>query len=389
MSRSDSTARQTRPVILYVVTEDWYFWSHRVDLARAARDAGYHVVVATRTREHRNRIEAEAFECVDLPFERSMRKPWRDLQIARRVHRLIRDTHPVLVHLVALKPMLLSALAVLVNPQTKFLHAATGLGYVFSQAGLGTQLIRWIVRILLRTSVNRKNCWLLVQNEDDRTLLHSLGIGTPRRTRLIAGSGVDTKTFVVTPYPVTEPALVILPARMLRHKGIIEFVHAAAIVRKTLPTVRFALVGPTDPSNPAAFTDQELRSLSDVHRVEWWGACSEMHAIYAAAFLVCLPSYREGIPKVLLEAAACGRPIVTVDTPGCRDVCHNGVNGILVPAADSGQLAQAILSLLEDPALAAAMGRAGRALVETRYSSDIINAQTLELYAEIIAEKLA
>ena len=372
------------PTILYLVTEDWYFWSHRLDLARHARDAGYTVVVGTRTHHHRAQIEDEGFRCVEIPFERSLRHPLRDLRAIWRVVCLIRALRPALVHLVALKPILLACLSILCFRKTRYLHAVTGLGYLFAGGRSRRRRLRSFVVAALRTLINRTNSWLVVQNLDDQALLTSLSIGTPQRTCLIAGSGVDTEQFSVTTWKFTDRPLVILPARMLRDKGIEEFVAAARLVKQTYPMAHFALVGPTDSDNPAAISESELTSWVQEGVVEWWGLREDMAAIYARAAIVCLPSYREGFPKALIEAAACGRALIATDVPGCREICRHEQTGLLVALGDVPQLAKALIRLLEHPETRERLGTAARELVERSFSTGIISAETLALYARLI-----
>ncbi|HMM75127.1 MAG TPA: glycosyltransferase family 4 protein [Gammaproteobacteria bacterium] len=367
--------------LLYVVTEDWYFWSHRVDLACAARRAGYRVLVATRCGALRARIEARGLECVDLPFERSLRHPLRDLRLLFALDALIARERPVLVHLVALKPILLAALALWRRPRTRFVHALTGMGYLFSSSdGLARHLQR-AVRPLLRAILMRPNSHAIVQNEEDLRLLAGLGVPAAQAT-LIRGAGVDLSHYAPQP-EASGPPLVLLAARMLRDKGIAEFLAAAPRVRARHPEARCVLVGGVDPDNPAAYGASELEAAAQAAGVEWWRHREDMAPVYAQATVVCLPSYREGLPKVLLEAAASARALVATDVPGCRDVCRPDVSGLLVPARDAEALAEAISTLLSDPALRARLAQGARALVEREFSADAVHAATLALYARL------
>lgn len=369
--------------LLYVVTEDWYFWSHRVDLACAAREAGYRVLVATRCGAHRAAIEARGLECVDLPFERSLRHPLRDLRLVFALDALLARERPSLVHLVALKPILLATLALWRRPGTRFVHALTGMGYLFASRDGFARGLQRAVRPLLRANLTRLNSHAIVQNAEDLRLLRELGVPA-RQATLIPGAGVDLERYA--PRPETDgPPLVLLAARMLRDKGIGEFLAAAAIVRAERPQVRCVLVGALDPDNPAAYTARELETAARAAGVEWWGPREDMPAVYAAATVVCLPSYREGLPKVLLEAAASGRALIATDVPGCRDVCRPEISGLLVPARDAGALAAAISALLADPARRARLAHGARALVEREFAAERIHAATLALYARVRA----
>ncbi len=370
--------------ILFVVTEDWYFWSHRVDLARAARAAGYRVLLATRFTAHRARIEALGIECFDLPFERSLRHPQRDLRLLFALNALIGRERPALVHLVALKPILLAGLAVCVRPRVRFVHALTGMGYLFSSSDGLARRIQCLVRPLLKFLLSRPNSHAIVQNDDDLRLLgDELGVDAKSSATLIRGAGVDLERYHPTPPPDTHSPVVLLPARMLRDKGIGEFIAAAKIVRARRPDARFVLVGGIDPDNPAAYTQGELSAAIVGSGVEWWGHREDMREAYAQASIVCLPSYREGLPKALLEAAASGRALVATDVPGCRDICRTHESGLLVPARDAAALAQAIETLLADDTLRARLAGGARALVEREFSSGQVHAATLTLYSRL------
>jgi len=369
--------------ILFVVTEDWYFWSHRVDLACAARGAGYRVLLATRFTAHRARIEALGIECFDLPFERSLRHPQRDLRLLFALNALIGRERPVLVHLVALKPILLAALAVCMRPHVRFVHALTGMGYLFTSSDGLARRIQRCVRPVLKFLLSRANSHAIVQNDDDLRLLAELGVDGSHRASLIRGAGVDIERYRPAPPPDAHAPVVLLPARMLRDKGVAEFIEAAGAVHALRPAARFVLVGGIDPDNPAAYTQPELEAAIAAAGVEWWGHREDMREVYAQATIVCLPSYREGLPKALLEAAACGRALVATDVPGCRDICRPDVSGLLVPARNPPALAHAIETLLEDDALRTRLAAGARALVEREFSSAQVQAATLALYARL------
>ena len=368
--------------VLYLVTEDWYFRSHRLALARAARDAGYRVTVATRLARHAEALAAEGFELVHVPFDRSLRRPDRDLAAYRGVRRLLHERRHDVVHAVSLKPILLG-LAASPVPQ-RVIASFTGLGYTFSSRDLRAQPIRALVSALLRYQLRGGRAWMTVQNEDDRALLAAAGIGVPERTVMIPGSGVSLAEFAATPQPAAAEPLVVLPARVLVDKGVREFVGAARLLRERGLAARFALVGAHDTHNPGAVPARELAAWRDEGLVEIWGHREDMPTVLAGADVVCLPSYHEGLPKALLEAAACGRALVATEVPGCRAICRDGETGLLVPPGDVPALADAIENLLADAGLRAMLGAAGRALVESHFAAERINAQTLALYLRVI-----
>ncbi len=379
--RSTTSAR---PCLLFVVTEDWYFMSHRAGLAERARDAGWRVVVAARESEHAEAIRALGLEFVALPFERALTYPWRDVRLLWALRGVMRVLEPKLVHLVSLKPILLGGLAMRLLPRScPAVLAFTGLGYIFSsRAGLA-RLLKPVVIRLLGAVARRDDAWVLAQNRDDLDLLRSDGIADPRRASIIAGAGLDAAQFPATPLPPRANALVVLPARVLRDKGAYEFVAAATQVRALRPEVRFALVGAHDQANPGAVEARDLEQWVAGGVVEWWGHRRDMAAVLAQAYIVCLPSYREGLPRALLEAAACARPMIATDVPGCREICIDGETGLTVPAKNVEALVAALLRMLDDAALAARCAAAARAKLEREFTLSRIAEQTLALYHQL------
>jgi glycosyltransferase involved in cell wall biosynthesis len=374
--------------LLYLITEDWYFWSHRLDLARAARDAGFEVTVATRVTDHGARILGEGFHLAPISVLRRSRNPFRELCAIAELVQLYRRVRPHLVHHVAMKPLLYGSLAAWLARVPVVLNAFAGLGYAFTDRERQRGLLYSIMRQALKVAIGLNCSTALFQNEADRDELVAEGIVPSSRTRIIAGSGVDTDQFSVK---AAAPgiSLVVLPARMLWDKGVGEFVQVARELRVKGVQARFALVGRCDEDNPAAISRTQLDQWVEEGVVEWWGHREDMAAIYGAATVVVLPSYREGLPKVLLEAAACGRALVSTDVPGCRDIVRHRINGILVAPKDSAALASAIEELLLDHRLREAMGSRGRELVVAEWSVPGISGQMVSLYHELLKSSSA
>ncbi|MDA0822766.1 MAG: glycosyltransferase family 4 protein [Proteobacteria bacterium] len=375
------------PTVLFAVTEDWYFWSHRQRLAVFLQSKAWKVLLATRFNRHAGRCAEMGFQCIAIPFERSLRHPLRDLSAAIELLHVVRTTRPDLVHLVSHKPILLSFLAILLNPQTQFVAAFTGMGYLFSSTDRRAWWFQRSVVAVLRLILRRSNVSVLVQNEEDLRLLESERIGRAGAAVMIQGVGVDTRHFSFSEIDFTVDPIVVLPARLIRDKGIEEFADAARVVRRTHPNCRFVLVGADDPDNPAAIARAVLEQWLADGSVEWWGQRDDMPAVYAQARIICLPSYREGLPKVLVEAAACGRPLIASNVAGCREVCRDGVNGTLIEPRDASQLATAITALLAAPDVQRRYGCAGRHLVEEHFSVEHIGAQTLQYYHALLDAK--
>ena len=369
------------PKLLYVVTEDWYFVSHRLPLAVAARVAGFDVAVATRAGRQADVIRNAGIRLI--PFELS-RRGGTPLFEVMALWRLYRREKPDLVHHVALKPVMFGALAAWLAHVPAQVNAVAGLGWLFTSSGRAVRLLRPVLRWMLARLLNQSHSLTIVQNPEDKALLECSGVSAAR-LRLIRGAGVDVQIF----YPVSpppEPVCIMLVARMLWDKGVGEFVEAARCLTEAGVNARFVLVGDPDPANPASVPESTLRSWHGQHGVEWWGRRKDMPAVLQAAHIACLPSsYGEGLPKSLLEAAACGLPIVTTDAPGCREVVQDGVNGLLVPVRDAAALAAALEKLIGDAALRRRMGEQSRVRAETEFGQETVIAQTLAVYREAYA----
>lgn len=371
--------------LLYFVTEDWAFCSHRLALGIAAKDAGYEVWVVTRVREHGERIAAAGLHVVPLEMARRGMNPIRELKVIITLISIYRRIRPHIVHHVALKPMIYGSIAAWVAKVPVVINAVIGLGYLFSSESFKARLGRWLVIPLYRLLLNRPCSHVILQNPDDLRLLHSLRVLFTDKLTLIRGSGVDDKIFTLSPELKAEhDVLIVLASRLLWDKGIGEFIAAARMLIDNGVSARFALVGDRDPENPASISENQLHRWQEEGIIELWGRRENMAEVLSLAHIVCLPSYREGLPKVLLEAAAVGRPIVTTDAPGCREIVEHGKNGYLVPLRDSGAVADALKKLIDSPELRRRMGKVGRKMVEEQFSLKLVNAAILSLYKELI-----
>jgi glycosyltransferase involved in cell wall biosynthesis len=371
------------PRLLYLVTEDWYFCSHRLPLAIAARKQGYEVCVATRVQEHADAIRSAGLTLVPLHWSRHGHNPLKELRALGEVVRTYRRQRPDIVHNVAVKPVLYGSIAARLTGTPAVVNAIAGLGYMASSRDLRARALNRCVGTGYRLLLNRPNSRLIVQNPDDLSALVDRGIIDPRRAVLIRGSGVDVARFVPAPEP-SGPPLVVLPARLLRDKGVMEFVEAARSLRAQGVAARFALVGHRDPEHPASIQQKDLDLWQAQGVVEYWGWREDMVDVFQRCHLVCLPSYREGMPKALLEAAACGRAIVTCDVPGCREVVRDGDNGFLVRSRDSQPIAAAVKRLLQDPELRTRMGHRSRVRAVEEFSVERVVADTLAVYRKCL-----
>ncbi|QYF91990.1 glycosyltransferase family 4 protein [Massilia sp. PAMC28688] len=373
---------------MFVVTEDWYFCSHRLPLAIAARTAGYHVTLAARMSEHGELVRSHGIDVVPWQVERGSTNPFGELLALYRLWNIYRRVQPDLLHQVALKPALYGSFLARLSGRAVVVNALGGMGSVFTSASRSKALLKRALTFSFRWLLSGDRKRLILQNEDDAALFEQVARLPRTGIRIIRGAGVNLAHFSVQPEPAGLP-LVVLPARLLWDKGIGEYVEAARILRRRGVTARFAIAGRIDRDNPTGIAPELVQGWVEEGVVEWFGLRNDMPALLSAANIVCLPSYREGLPKALLEAAACARAIITTDVPGCREVVRHGENGLLVPVRDAGALADALGQLLESPSQRSAMGAAGRRMAEQEFSEGGVIEQTLAIYRELQVYPLA
>jgi len=373
--------------ILFFITEDWYFWSHRLPVARAARDAGFKVIIATRTHRHKERIEKEGFEIVPLKLERRNTNLFKELICIFQIIRIYRQKRPVIAHHVGLKPVLYGSLAARLCGAPGVVNALAGLGYIFVGKSLKASILKRFAVFAYRLAFSGRNTIGIFQNPEDLEVFIDAGIVKSEKAVLIRGSGVDTLHFINCPELASVPTIV-LASRMLWNKGVGELVDAARQLAKDEVNFRIVLVGIPDSENPASIPKGILSAWQDEGIVEWWGHSEDMPQVLSKAHIVALPTtYGEGVPKILLEAASSGRPIVATDVPGCREIVRNNENGFLIPPHDSRSLANALKILVNDPKLRRRMGARGREIVEAEFSEEHVVKETLDVYRGFLGEK--
>lgn len=373
--------------ILFLQTQDSTFWSHRLPFAKAALESGYEVVVATHEVDHGDRIRAAGIRLVPLPWQRTGTNPFYELYLALRIVRLYAEEKPDIVHQVTMKPVLYGSFAAAVTGVRAVVNTFTGLGFVFISSGFKARLLRAMIGAALRPALALAGSRTIFQNKDDLALFLGAGYIAADRAELIRGSGVDVEAFAPTPQPEGTP-LVVLPARMLRDKGVVEFVEAARALRRRGVKGRFALVGDADAENPTAVPAALLAEWKAEGAVEWWGHRTDMDEVYRQASVVCLPSYREGLPKALMEAAACGRALAASDVPGCREACVHEETGLLFPVRDAAGLAAALERLLGDAALRARLGEGARKLATEAFAQEKVVEKTLAVYRRLLEARM-
>jgi glycosyltransferase involved in cell wall biosynthesis len=370
------------PVLVYLVTEDWYFLSHRLPMACEAQRAGYQVHVATHVNMQGAEIEKHGFTLHALDWRRGSFNPFDLVSIVRQVRALYRRLRPDLVHHVALQPSLIGSLAALGLPVMR-LNALAGLGFGFTSGSVKARLIRPALSALLRDLLKGPQSAVLVQNPDDRDAITALGVSA-ESVFLIPGSGVDVEAFK----PLPEPAGAITAAfagRLLDDKGVRVLIAAHDILSRLGVPLKLKIAGERDPANPASIPAAEVETWKSRAGIEVLGHVSDIRQVWAGSHIAVLPSRREGLPKSLLEAAACGRAIVASDVPGCREIARAGVNALLVPPDDAAALAAALERFARDPQMRKTFALAGRRLVENEFSSARIGRQTVALYDRLLA----
>jgi glycosyltransferase involved in cell wall biosynthesis len=389
-----ATGAARRPKLLFLVTEDWYFCSHRLPVARAAYESGFDVVVATRVRAHGAQIREEGFALRPINWRRRGDGLRGAAQAISEIAGLYRAELPDIVHHVALKPVLFGGLArrLAFARSVDFpvsIDSVMGLGSGFSHRNFAASLRRRLLGAGLRLATETHRGPVVVQNPEDAAALAELGIDR-ERIALIKGSGVDLSYF----FPLAEPSgstvTVALVSRMLREKGVLEAVAAIRLLRARGLPIELLLAGPTDPDNRGSLSMKLLSTLAAQPGVEWLGPVADIRTVWQRACIAVLPTtYGEGVPKALLEAAACARSIIATDVPGCREVVRPGETGLLVPPHRVEDLAEAIATLAANPVRRCAMGGAGRALMEREFAEGIVVRQTLALYRAALQGKAA
>ena len=366
------------PKLLYLVTEDWFFVSHFLPMARAARAAGFEVVVATRVRAHGERIEAEQCRVIPLENERRSFGPLRALPAFLRMVRLVRAERPDVVHCIALRMVVLGGIAARLGGAKRLVLAPTGLGHVWIDDGLRERLARAFARVAIGRWLRREGTRYLFENTDDP---REFGLGADAPVTIVPGAGVDPDEFPASAEPPAPPLKAAVVARMIWPKGIAEAVAAVKRARALGAAVDLDLYGAPDPSNRRTCSEAELEALGSEPGIRWHGRVDDVAAVWRDHHVALLLTYyREGVPRSLIEAAAAGRPILTTDVPGCRDIVRDGIEGLLVPPRDVEAAARALVRLAGDAALRQRLGRAAHQRFTERFTEAAVRRTVQDLY---------
>jgi glycosyltransferase involved in cell wall biosynthesis len=370
--------------LLYVVNEDWAFLLNRLPMARAARQAGFEVHVATRVGDGAEAIEAEGFKLHPIPLQRGGISPLSAIRVILTLRQVTSRIKPDIAHHSGLQCCVYGSIAAF-GRKLPYVSALTGMGYVYTSATWRTRLLRIILKQLLPSLLDRPGDVVLVQNPDDRAALADLGI-KQERIVLIPGSGVDTDTLRPLPEP-DGPITYGFAGRLLTDKGIRVLVAAHDIVRRQGLQTNLLIAGNPDPANPASVSLQEVNEWTECPGITWLGHVKDISLLWKRCHFAILPSHREGLPGSLMEAAACGRAMIATDAPGCREIVVEDQTGLLVPIEDPKALAQAIMKLATSPELRARYGKAARELVVSKLSAKIIGDQVVRLYDDMTAAR--
>jgi glycosyltransferase involved in cell wall biosynthesis len=369
------------PKILYLITEDWFFVSHFLHMARAARDCGFQVVVATRVRADGERLKAEGFSVIAIESKRGSASPLASVRDFFRLLKIVRTERADIVHCIALRPVVIGGLAAKLARKGTLLLAPTGLGHLWIERGSAVQLVRKFVSFIVGKWLRGPRTHYLFENYDDP---RELGIDPDSaEVTLVGGAGVDPANFSKCKEPPAPPVKVAVVGRMIRPKGIIEAVEAVRVARATGAPVELHLFGDPDPDNPRSIPLETLQRWSDEPGIAWHGRVADVGRVWREHHIAMLLSYREGLPRSLVEAAAAGRPIVATDVPGCREVVRNGQEGILVPLGDIQAAAEALATLAASPGLRYRLGVAANTRFQERFTADAVRQKVRNLYLSL------
>ena len=373
--------------VIFFANTDWYLYNFRLELARFLRENGFEVVMLSPVGSYGPLLQAAGFRWVALDMDRRSLNPARELALIRRISAVYAAEKPDIVHHFTIKCVVYGSLIARWNRIHRRVNAVTGMGYVFSDEGFRARLLRPVVRGLIKGALGGSGSHLILQNKDDVADFVAADLGSSTRTHLIMGSGVDTSRFkpAAAPRARTRLMRVLLASRLLWDKGIREYIEAARLLKSDNLPIEFLLAGNPDPGNPGSVPSAQLAKWQESAEVTYLGHVDDMPALLAQVDVAVLPSYREGVPRSLLEAAACGLPIITTDVPGCREVVRNGENGLLIPPRDPAALAAAIRYLRDRPEERSRMGAEARRTVLQDFDQKIVFERTFAVYRDLLS----
>jgi glycosyltransferase involved in cell wall biosynthesis len=373
--------------ILFFANTDWYLYNFRRSLALALRDAGHEVVLVSPPGPYGEKLQALGFRWIPFAFSTCSTNPFREVSVLTRLVALYRRERPSLVHHFTIKCVLYGSLAARFSGVKRVVSAVTGMGHIFIDQGLKARALRPLVRWFYRFSLGGANSRVIFQNQDDCDTFAAAGMVKHARMHVIRGSGVDCARF----YPVdvrtnNRVPKVLFASRLLREKGVFELLDAIRLLRTRGVNAEFLLAGNLYPENPSSLTGKELEEVRNEGLISYLGHIEDMPGLLSRCDIVVLPSYQEGTPRILIEAAAAEKPIVATDIAGCRGLVRHGINGLLVPVKDCARLSASLERLILDEQLRRDFGKAGRRIVLEQFDEKIVIAETLAVYDSLIRE---
>ena len=366
--------------ILFVVNVDWFFISHRLPLALEALKRGYRVDIACGITNKKEYLESFGFNIHNLNISRSGTSLANELKLINEIYRLINKINPEVIHFITIKPVLYGGIASRFLNIRKKVFSISGLGFIFINKGIKASIIRFIIKMMYSVAFGGKNSHVIVQNKDDKNIIRSI---KKLPITLIRGSGVDLNQYAYKSEN-NDTVKVTMACRLLRDKGVFEYIGAVKILKNKGYNIEYELYGDIDIGNPATLTSNDLIKIKDEGLISLYGFSNSISNIFSKTNIVVLPSYREGLPKVLIEAAACGRAVVTTNVPGCRDAIEKNTTGLLCELKDSESLANEIEKLILDINLRNNMGKAGRVLAEKEFNIANVVKKHFDIYEEKI-----
>jgi glycosyltransferase involved in cell wall biosynthesis len=371
------------PKILYLITEDWFLVSHFLPMARAARQSGFEVLVATRVKDHAVTIAAEGIRLIPMDVDRRSLSLIEVIGDIARTRRIVRAERPDIVHCIALRPVVLGGLAARMAGAQRLVLAPTGLGHLWIADGGVVRLARNAVRRIVGSRLRGPLTHYLFENREDPA---EFGLDPDgANVTIVGGAGVAPGEFSASLEPAAPPVRVAVVARMIAPKGIAEAVEAARRARAFGAAVELDIYGPLDSTDRRAIPEATLRRWSAEPGIRWHGETKDVAKVWREHHVAMFLSYyREGVPRTLIEAAASGRPIITTDMPGCRDIVRDGQEGLLVPPRDIEAAARALVRLAGDAALRARMGAAAHARFCERYTEAAVQRAVVGVYQSLL-----
>ena len=369
--------------LVYIVNVDWFFISHRLPLALHAVKEGWDVYLLTKDTGRKGELERQGIKVYDVPFGRTSVNPVEELKCVMKLRSLLKKINPDVIHNVTWKGCLWGGIAAKMTGNRHVVNALSGLGSVFINKGLVNRIMGYLAEV----SFKNDYVAFIFQNPDDVSWFKSLGYATEDRIHIIKGSGIDLKAYAYKEAQPKEKLKVLFPARMLRDKGLCELIEAFKILRpKYEGKIELILAGSCGDANKTSVSEEELREMGIEGYITWIGNQKDMYPVYVESDIVVLPSYREGLPKALIEACAVGRPIVTTDVPGCRECVEEGVNGYMVPLKSTKELAEAIAKLVDEPETRERFGMASRQKAEREFSIENVIEKTFGIYEQVMTK---